>query len=146
LKKFIFRLDQVLKIRALEERIQQKEFSKVKSQHLNAVKILENIYIDRKETVESLKDHERKGFNQTIYLSHMRYIEKLNLDVDIQRINIGKIEIELKKEREKLLNIIKKRKSLENLKEKKYEEYLYETNAEEQKVMDEIAGSRFSFN
>lgn len=146
MKKFIFRLDQVLKIRALEERIQQKEFSKVKSQHLNAVKILENIYIDRKETVESLKDHERKGFNQTIYLSHMRYIEKLNLDVDIQRINIGKIEIELKKEREKLLNIIKKRKSLENLKEKKYEEYLYETNAEEQKVMDEIAGSRFSFN
>ena len=143
MKKFIFRLDQVLKIRALEERIQQKEFSKVKSQHLNAVKNLENIYIDRKETVESLKNQERKGFNQTIYLSHMRYIEKLNLDVDIQRINIGKIEIELKKEREKLLNIIKKRKSLENLKEKKYEEYLYETNAEEQKVMDEIAGSRY---
>ena len=145
MKKFIFRLEQVLKIRTLEERIQQKEFSKVKSQHLIAVKKLEDIFIDRKETVRSLNDHEQRGFNQTIYLAHMKYIEKLNLDVDIQRINVSKVEIELKKERDKLLEIVKKRKSLENLKEKKYEEYLYNSNIEDQKMMDEIAGSRYGY-
>ena len=144
MKKFIFRLEQVLKIRILEERIQQKEISKVKNQHIMAVKRMSNIYADRKETVDSLSNHEKQGFNQTIYLSHMKYIEKLNLDVDIQRINISKIEVELKKERNKLLEIMKKRKSLENLKEKKYEEYLYENNIEEQKMMNDIAGSRYS--
>ncbi len=38
---------------------------------------------------------------------------------------------------------MKKRKSLENLKEKKYQEYVYENHLEEQKIMDDIAGSRF---
>ena len=143
MKKFNFRLEQVLKIRILEERIQQKEFARIKNQHLLAVKIMADIYSDRKLTVDSLTKHEKRDFNQTIYLSHMRYIEKLNLDVDIQRINISKIEIELKKERNKLLEIMKKRKSLENLKEKKYQEYVYENHLEEQKIMDDIAGSRF---
>jgi len=145
MKKFEFRLEQVLKIRHQQEIMVQKEFAKVQAEHKIEVAKLTKIFDDKRVTFDSLKDKQRTGFDSTIYMAHMKFIEKLNLDIDIQRINVSKKEAELSKKRKELLEAVKKRKILENLKEKKLEEYNYEMNQEEQKFLDDIS-QRLYFN
>jgi len=139
MKVFRFRLEQVLKVRKQEEKIQQKEFVQAQTEHQQAVESLKNLFNLKKETFEDLKKKQQTGFNTVTYLAHMKYVEKIDLDIDVQRLNVQKTEIALKKERKKLLEIVKKRKILENLKEKKLEEYNYEASIEEQKNLDDVA-------
>lgn len=143
MKKFEFRLQDVLKVRRMQEKIAQKEFSKVYFKHQKEVNTLRNLYDMVKDTVNALKIKEQKGFNQIEYRAHMDYIGKLNLDIDLQRINVSKSEREVEKERVKLLEAVKKRKILENLREKKLEEYTYELNLDEQKLLDDAATRMF---
>jgi len=139
MKAFNFRLEQVLKVRRQQEKIQQKEFFKIQTEHQQAVTSLKDLFNKKKETFADLKIKQKAGFHTTVYLAHMKYAEKLDLDIDVQRLNVQKTEIALSNERKKLLEAVTKRKILENLKEKKLEEYNYELSLEEQKVLDDIA-------
>lgn len=139
MKKFNFRLEQVLKIRAQQEKVVQREFAIVQANYQKTVKALRDLFDLRKNTIDDLKKISGSSFDQRAYLVHMRFVEKLNIDIDIQRINVQKAEVELSKKRKDLLEAVKKRKIIEKLKEKKLEEYAYEANSEEQKNLDEVA-------
>lgn len=142
MKRFEFRLDRVLSVRIQQEKIQQKEFAVVQAKYQKAVEMLKQLFDSRQETVLNLKKLSSKGFDQRVYLAHMSFIEKLNRDIDMQRITLQKIEVELNKERKKLLEAMQKRKILEILKDKNKTEYIHELLIEEQKVLDDLAKNK----
>lgn len=144
MRKFEYRLDRVLSVRIQQEKIQQKEFAVVQAKYQRAVDMLKSLYDSRQETVLNLKKLAAKGFDQRVYLAHMKYIEKLNMDIDMQRITIQKIEVELNKERKKLIEAMQKRKILEILKDKNKTEYVQELQIEEQKILDDLAKSKMA--
>jgi len=142
MRRFEFRLDRVLSVRIQQEKIQQKEFAVVQAKYQKAVEMLKQLFDSRQETVLNLKKLSSKGFDQRVYLAHMSFIEKLNRDIDMQRITLQKIEVELNKERKKLLEAMQKRKILEILKDKNKTEYIHELLIEEQKVLDDLAKNK----
>lgn len=142
MRRFEFRLDRVLSVRIQQEKIQQKEFAIVQAKYQKAVEMLKQLFDSRQETVLNLKKLSSKGFDQRVYLAHMSFIEKLNRDIDMQRITLQKIEVELNKERKKLLEAMQKRKILEILKDKNKTEYVHELLIEEQKVLDDLAKNK----
>jgi len=65
-------------------------------------------------------------------------------EITWQKETVKKEKENVDKVREELLQAMKDRKILEKLKEKRYDEYLIESKAEEQKVNDQIVSYKVS--
>lgn len=72
------------------------------------------------------------------------YISSLAKKVEDQNKNIKEANDVVDKYREELIKIVKERKMLEKLREKKLNEYLIEMSKDEQKRMDEIVSYKYS--
>ena len=70
-------------------------------------------------------------------------VENIKKDINIQLIVIKKQEDRVAWAREKLDNAMKERKIYEKLKEKAFEDFKAEINAQEQKEIDELVSFRF---
>ncbi len=57
---------------------------------------------------------------------------------------LAKAQFVLEEKRAIVVEAIKKRKSLEKLKEKQFDEYKKQYNLEEEKILDEISTSKFN--
>lgn len=133
-KKFSYRLESLLnfksfKVKELEETIQKILYYKIQTEH----EISKNI-----EYLESLNNHKNGHFRALEIQAlnyHKEYIkdEIANLRKELERI----IELE-NIFRQRLTEAMKEEKVLQKLKEKQYENYMYEVNREETKLLDEI--------
>ncbi len=65
------------------------------------------------------------------------YIESLYEKYNQQKAILKEIEEEIEKERHNLMEVSKEKEALESLKEKKYEEYKYQTVIEQNLMIDE---------
>lgn len=70
-------------------------------------------------------------------------VENIKKDINIQLIIVRKQEDRVAWAREKLDNAMKERKIYEKLKEKAFEDFKAEINAQEQKEIDELVSFRF---
>lgn len=87
---------------------------------------------DKPVTVSNLRQ-------RTIYISHLEKLRtKKEEDVNKEKENVDKV-------REELLIAVRERKIIENLKEKRYMEYVKEQNRKEQKTIDELVSYKSSF-
>ncbi len=143
MKQFSFRLENILEIRRQQEKVEQKKFAKEQANYQKEVDFLKVLFERRKETYENLIKLEKQKFDKRIRMIHVDFVEKTNVDIDLQRINVEKAEVKLKKQRSLLLEAMKKRKILEKLREKKKEDYNLEMKNEEQKILDEVAARNF---
>lgn len=144
--KFKFRLQPLLNIKTQLEDSAKNELGK-------AVQRLE----EEKEKARSLVENREKYISefQEKTSSYIRidelkgytlYISKLAQNIEMQNKNIKEASDNVDKYREDLIKIVKERKILEKLKEKKYKEYLSELGKDEQKRMDEIVSYKYTEN
>ncbi len=138
MKRFKFSLETLLKYRINIEKKKKEDWARAKKERVEAEERLEQIYREereRRKVLESLMEGEidLKFFNLT-----QRYIGQL---MRLEKIQSKIVEEKKKIEEEKLKEWIEARKSkkvLENYREKKWKEYLYELDKEEQKIVDDI--------
>src|SRR5690606_31209565 len=95
--------------------------------------------------IEELKTRQRRLFNlNTAYKTpydfktHSCYYGELEKKRIAQIFKIEEAEKSLNKVKEQLVEVMKDRKKFEKLKEKQYEEYLYELSKEQDKELDDI--------
>lgn len=131
---FNFKLQKLLDIR-----LQQEEKSKVSFQKAQRDRVLaeEHLYnLQENYNKYNIEDYEETVIHKKIkrnYLSALsKYIEEAEVEVEVK-------EQTLKECREELKDRQIDRKTIEVLKEKKYEEYLFEEHQKEQKMNDEFA-------
>jgi flagellar FliJ protein len=140
MKKFEFRLEPVLRLRDQAEKVKQKEFAlavqEVRRCETDIVYVLSEIDVSH----EGLREAETREIEPWQLIFHRRYLNHLQKQ-------LGKLHAELqalaKKAEAKRLELVeasKRKKSLEKLKGRRRDEYVYEAAREEQKMFDEIGG------
>ena len=140
MKKFKFSLEKVLSLREFEEKQAQIELGKAQSV-VNDIN--EQLKIIASERVKS-NESRSKSSDLTFLMSIENYINGLDYKKELLIQELAKAQIILEEKRAIVIEAIKKRKSLEKLKEKQFESYKKEYNKEEEKILDEISSSKFS--
>ncbi len=138
--KFKFRLDVLLRLALNEEEEAKKELAiwQKRLLEMQAKKewVLGQISWSLEEKVK------QAAINEIILYEN--YLDSLRYRLILTDNELSYIEMEKDKAVLKLQEAMKKRKTLEKLKEKKYEQYLFEADQLEQKEMDEIGTKIFT--
>ena len=139
MKKFKFSLEKVLSLREFEEKQAQIELGKAQSVVNDLNEQLKFIASERVKSNESRS----KSSDLTFLMSIENYINGLDYKKELLIQELAKAQIILEEKRAIVIEAIKKRKSLEKLKEKQFESYKKEYNKEEEKILDEISSTKF---
>ena len=143
---FNFRLQSVLDyIKQLEEKVVS-EFADTKRRFDCEKDILKKLKKERLDLVSRLNGMEGPKLCSAnvsayfLYINYIKHKEKYHEEI------ISGIVRELEEKRLELLNVIKKRKILEMVREKKLEEYRIYLISKERKELDELGTSRYARN
>jgi flagellar FliJ protein len=138
MKPFHFRLQTLLEFRKTQKEQVQLVFIKATNQlHLEQAllaeweeKLSENIMLLRMTQQQSLSIEKLKIFRY--------YFDKISIDINNQKEIVMQAEAYCQECLEKLAEAEKNHKIVEKFREKKFQNYQLEANAEEQKLLDEI--------
>ncbi len=141
--KFIFKMESILSVKTKLEDQAKAEYG------------IETMKLREEEHKLTLLENRKSGFEQQLFeavsdrlviLSIKRLedsVENLKYNIKLQIIVIRKQEERVAQARAKLDNAMKERKIYEKLKEKAFEEFKTEVNAQEQKEIDQLVSVRF---
>jgi flagellar FliJ protein len=142
---FVFKLQQVLDHRKNIEEIALREFSNA-IEKLNAERMAMNALTEKEELLinqwKGLAGQAAKVSDFSLYIEYIKCVQQSLHD---QTIIVNAAEKETQQKRESLLNIVKERKILETLKEKKRLAYEARIEEQERKTLDEVAILKFKW-
>ena len=141
-----FKLQALLNHRRHQEELCQKELAKAQQDLSNAQKKLKSIKKDKRDNIQKLQSRQTERHSASNILIFINYIAQLSRDLDAQRQQVGQASQRVTTKRDNLIATMKKRKSLEKLKEKQRLEYQQKMMQAERKLNDEIAATRYIRN
>ncbi|HHV73592.1 MAG TPA: flagellar export protein FliJ [Thermoanaerobacterium sp.] len=137
MKKFRYTLETVLNIKEQRQKMEKEKMAILISKYeVQKNKLIEIINIIEKTTKES-EENKALGTSAMNLRQFNLYIESLYEKYNQQKAILKEIEEEIEKERHNLMEVSKEKEALESLKEKKYEEYKYQTVIEQNLMIDE---------
>jgi flagellar FliJ protein len=139
MKRFKFNLEKVLEIKEIEEKVIQKDLLLIQHQ----IKENEKIITNYKEKISCEKNNvtllSSKLIKQIEIMTHYKYIDSCNAEIERLKQIISQLRTKETKLKNSLLEKSKERRTLERLKEIKFEEFKKQYNKQEQNTMDEIS-------
>ncbi|MFA5523317.1 MAG: flagellar export protein FliJ [Tissierellales bacterium] len=143
MEKFKFRLEKILEYRERIEDINKTEFGKAKK-HLNdEIVILEEI-LSHKDSINVERDNMLLTAKIKDLRSYSQYLDNVKEKLTNQKDIVEKAENKVEKARKTLIISSVERKTLENLKDRDFDNYLYDVKKEEDKVVDQIVSYQSS--
>jgi flagellar protein FliJ len=140
---FQFKLQSVLEYRLnVEEKILN-EFSDLKRDLEEQIKILKALIAERLRLIDDLRNMQRSTIRPDDITTLVGYIEKIRLKEEEQKIVIHQAQERVESKRQELMETVKNRKIMENLREKHEEAYHQNLNKLEQKNSDEMSVLKF---
>lgn len=143
MKKFQFSLEKVLEVKEIEEKILQRDIMLLQKEILDK----ENFILDIREKISqeriNLSIINHKGAVSAEIMMHYKYLDSLQKRTEMLKndlILLRQKEAELRSE---LTAKSQEKKSLERLKEIKYDEYKKNFNKTQQVILDEISIQNF---
>lgn len=139
MKKFSFKMEHLLRIRAYEEKLQFASYAKVLGEYnKNNSEVLgvgekRDALLQRASRKMSIGEFDLRSMQ---YMGD--YLQNLEKKKSAALHKNSKLQSELDEKREQATQARKKRKILEILREKQYDRYLYEYSHEETKALDEF--------
>jgi flagellar FliJ protein len=142
---FVFKLQQVLEHRKNLEEIALREFSAA-TEKLNAERLTMNALTEKEELlINQWKELAEQAAKVSDFSVYVEYIKCVQQSLHNQTTIVDVAEKETQQKRESLLDIVKERKILETLKEKRRLAYEDEIAAQERKTLDEVAILKFKW-
>ena len=138
-----FNLESLLNYRRYQEEILQKELADLKNQLIQREQLLHQMKQDWRKYSRELHQRQKKGGTVSGLIMYFRYLDRLSMEMDSQKQRVVKAKKQFDRKRRELLEIVKKRKTLERLKEKGFVTYQQEMLKKEQNLMDEVAATRY---
>lgn len=140
---FKFKLQSVLEYRLnVEEKILN-EFSDLKRDLEEKKAVLNALIDERKGLMDQLRDMQSVAMRADDIASLIAYVEKIRKKETEQKNILHQAKEQLEKKRQELMEAVKNRKVMENLKDKHAEEYRRNLNELEQKNSDEMSMLKF---
>lgn len=145
MKKFKFRLENVLELRTKTLEDRQLEMAAIQVRLNEANNKLDSLEQSRLQAKGDLENILGAGENIEFIRvkNYQDYIAKLDDDISIQHKVIADIENELELKQEEVREALKAKKMLEKLKEKEYKAFLKDFEQREAKELDDIALTRY---
>lgn len=139
MKKFEFKLQRLLDLREMREEQVKNELAKLVSIQ-NRERIKQQEFNQRiQENYAQLSRKMREGkFSYREAMMCERFVDVARRAIQKSQDAIEQMEPEVQKVRERLIEASRERKVVEKLKERKWEEYLYEYNREMAKEIDDM--------
>ena len=141
-----FKLQTLLDHRRHQEEVCQEELAEAQRDLSDAQKKLKGIRKDKRDNIQKLQARQTERHNASKILIFINYIEQLSRDLDAQMQQVDHASQHVTEKRDNLIAILKKRKTLEKLKEKQWLEYQRKMMQAERKFNDEIAATRYIRN
>ncbi len=132
-----FKLEKVLNYKENIENIKKGQYGEVSSRLRNAENKLMK-YQDDKVNLVNEKDSMKTNTNIRSLKIYSDYLKDISNDIKKQEKLISKINKELLEAKEELMEAMKEKKTLEKLKEKGYNEFIKESNKDEDKLIDSL--------
>ncbi|MBP2072907.1 MULTISPECIES: flagellar export protein FliJ [Thermoanaerobacterium] len=137
MKKFRYSLETVLNIKEQKQKMEKEKLALLISKYELQKNKLNEILIKINETLEKNEMNAVMGISIMNLKQFNLYLETLYEKYNEQNEILKALENEIEKERRKLSDVSKEKEALENLKEKKYEEYKYQSLLEQNSIIDE---------
>jgi len=144
MKKFFFSLQFLLDYRKRREESLKKELAKMIAKEEKEKEVLEKLQeklLFWQKQLEEKKKEERISI--PMMLVYYSYLEELLIQIKKQVEKIENISLEKERLQKKLLQATKDRKIVEEIKEKRWEEFILQQKKLEQKFIDENALIKF---
>jgi len=138
-----FTLQSLLNHRKHIEENLDRELGRIKRAVNNEKRKLENITKNKIKSTKELQKKQGDGKKVNEIILCFNYLDKLSKDIDKQKKCLKDVEKEYDIKRSELIEAMKKRKTLEQLKEKEIKAFNYSKMKVEQDIMNEVAGNRF---
>ena len=143
---FTFKLESALNYRKTLEEKKQVEFFEAKKQLEREKDLLVGIQTELYAIIEQLKNIQEQPFSAPEIALYLSYIKLFKEKKSLQQEIIEKVSHEVEILREALLEAVKNRKIMDNLKDRQFREFNEKMAAYERKVADETAVLRFIRN
>lgn len=141
--KFIFKMQSLLSIKCkLEEQAKAEygiELVRLREEEMK----LEALIAKKEEYQDRLTDAVQDALNIREIKELENCVEHAKYNINVQKFVISQQQQRVEKAREKLDNAMKERKTYEKLKEKAFEQFKIEIEAQERKEVDELVSFRF---
>ena len=138
-----FSLQSLLNHRKHIEENLEKELGRIKRVVNNEKRRLEKIRKEKIKCREELKKKQSDGKKVNEIILYFNYLDKLSKDIGKQKRCLKDVEKEYNIKRSELIEAMKKRKTLERLKEKEMKAFNYSEMKVETNIMNEVAANRF---
>ena len=139
-----FNLQSLLNYRQYQEEILQKELADFKNKLVKLEQQLRQLVQARRKNSLELHQRQKKGGTVSGLMMYFRYLDRLTADIEKQKQLVGQAKKQFEKKRRELLDIVKKRKTLEKLKEKGLKVFQQEQLKKERDLLDGVATTRFN--
>ena len=137
-----FKLQSLLSHRRHQEEVCQKELAEAQRDVSDAKKKLKGLQIEKNANIQQLQAWQKEPHNASKVLMFTNYIEHLSKDIESQTQGVQLAVQKVTDIRERLIEVMKKRKTLEKLKEKGWLAYQQKMMQAERKFNDEVAATR----
>ena len=139
MKRFSFRLQQVMELRNQQERMRQQELAAAvrgeEAQHGQVARLREDR--ERCEGTVVASSRSRKGLSKI--LLYRAYHDRLSREIGEETLRLQKLEEETERRRETLIGASRERKTMETLRDRASAEHQQSERREDQAFMDETA-------
>ena len=144
MKKFLFDLQGVLEIKQKLEGQARVDFGVARSRLTAEEEKKEALVLQRNGYAEELKATMTGPLNIREMNRLKNAVDVMNERIRVQDAAIKRAERQVESARIKLNKVVQERKTIEKLREKKFEEYMKEIDAEESKIVDELVSYRYT--
>ena len=137
-----FKLEVLLNQRRHQEEVCQKQLAQKERQLADARDRLFRLKQKKRENTQELQDKQKDQINVTVIVLTLNFIRQLSHKIEKQADCVRAATRKVNQKRSELVMIVKKRKTLEKLKEKEQADYQQIMLQSERKLMDEVAAIR----
>ena len=146
MQRFHFKLQKLLEYRKIREEQAQAEFAKATRVFLLEKEKMQQMETTLVETFDLLKAEQGKASSLLMLKMFQDYIDRTREGIRLQAVKVAAAADRRRSCLKLFEEASRKRKAVDNLREKKLEQYQAEVLHEEQAFLDDLAGQRFIRN
>ena len=143
MSRFKFALEALLNHRLHHEEIVQKELAAYGSRVRDEKTILTQIHQDKDKAYAEIHQKQLRGIAISEHILYANFLEGLARNLVVQQEKVKESEKKYAQKRDDLIEAVKKRKTIENLKEKGLAAYSIKLLKLDQDFLDEVSICRF---
>ena len=139
-----FTLEALLNHRRHQEEVCQKELAQTERLLADEKDKLGRLKNEKNHNIEKLQIKQKEKINVSDIILSVNYIQQLSEKIEEQKKSVQQATKTVNQKRQELIAIVKKRKTLEKLKEKEWLAYQQKMMQNERKFMDDVASTRYA--